>query len=534
MSQAIDPVAARIRDQLARGDVQGAADALAKLIAADRRADWAYNDLITLLATHGRRAEAEQVARRALADNPANAGAHDRFGSLLSDQHDLPAGEWHFRRALELGGPQAGVLSNLALNLMQQGRTEESEAAFAEADALAPANARILAHWSKLREVQGDLDGALSLLDAAESASSPAAVDLLRAQYLARAGRVPEALEILEAAPQLNGDSQLERGRLYEQLARYQEAWSDWVEGKRKLAAERGGLRYDASAVGAFYRALTEFAVPENIARLPRAPRRADVPQPVFILGAPRSGTTLIERVLASHSAVRPGGERPWADELRQLASRLLAEGGAFPGCLAAAWTADRRHVAQLLRDHYLARAEAAGLFASGGRYFTDKMPFNEMYLPLLRMAFPESPMVYLRRDPRDVCVSMLAHHLTHGFHCGYRIDDIVSHVADTAALAGHLLHVYVREAPLVLRYEDFVADQEGTTRALLGHLGLPFEEACLRFHASPRYAPTPSYAQVARPLDAGSIGRHRRFAVQLAAHAAELEPVLTAGGYRP
>ncbi|MGH8196571.1 MAG: tetratricopeptide repeat-containing sulfotransferase family protein [Steroidobacteraceae bacterium] len=533
MTQAINPTAAGVRDALGRGDIKGAAEVLTRIIASDRRADWAYNDLITLFAAHGRRAEAEQLARRALMVNPDNYGAHDRLGTLLSEQNDLPAGEWHFRRALELGGQNPATLGNLALNLMQQGRTKESEAAFSEADKRAPGTLRILAHWSKLREVQGDLAGAERLLAAAEAASSPAEVNLLRAQYHARAGRDREALAILEAAPALNGDGQLERGRLYERLGRHAEAWRDFVEGKQKLAAEAGGLRYDAAGVAAFYRALKEFFVAANMARLPSAKTRRDVPQPVFIMGAPRSGTTLIEQVLACHPAVTAGGERPWLGELRQVAMRLSADSGPFPACLARSWTADQRHLATVFRDHYLARAEAAGLFATGKDFFTDKMPFNEMYLPLVRMAFPDAKVVLVRRDPRDVAVSMLANHLSHGFNCGYRIEDIVRHLAATAALVAH----YEGEPGawgLVMRYEDFVAEQEAETRRLLDHLGLPFDAACLRFHESVRYAPTPSYARVAEPLSGRSIGRHRHYVAQLAAHLGELGPALTAGGYRP
>lgn len=533
MSQATTSTAARAREAVARGDVQGAADLLAGVIARDPGADWAYNDLITLLATHGRRAEAEQVARRALAANPDNAVAHDRLGTLLSEQNDLPAGEWHFRRALELGGPAAGGLANLALNLMQQGRAAEAEPCYAEADRLAPQSARILAHWSKLREVQGDLAGALRLLDAAAAASGPAAVDLLRAQYLSRAGRHEEALAIIEAAPALNGDGQLERGRLYERLGRYEAAWADFVEGKRKLAAEAGGLAYDASGVRAFYRAMQDFFSADCARRLPRATRRTDVPQPIFILGAPRSGTTLVEQILASHPAVRAGGERPWLGELRQVALRLCQEAGPFPACLARSWTADQRHLAAVLRDHYLARAAAAGLLAPGRAFFTDKMPFNEMYLPLLWMAFPEAGVVCVQRDPRDVSVSMLAHHLSHGFHCAYRVEDIVRHLSATAALADHFRPVF-GPAGLALRYEDLVADPERETRRLLAHLGLPFDDACLRFHENPRYAPTPSYARVAEPVNDRSVGRHRHYRAQLAALQGELETALAAGGYRP
>ena len=533
MSEVNDPIAARARDALARGDTAAAAEALAKVIASDRRADWAYNDLITLLATHGRRGEAEQLARVALRVNPENAGAHDRFGTLLSEQNDLPAGEWHFRRALKLGGPKAGTLANLALNLMKQGLTAESGRRFAEADALAPRTPGILAHWSKLQEVLGDLEGAERLLDQAQAASSPGAINLLRAQYLSRAGRNAEALAIIEAESVLNGDALLERGRLRELALRYDEAWRDFVEGKARLAAEAGGLTHDAAAVRSFYDALKEFFVRANVARLPRAPRRDEVPQPIFVVGFPRSGTTMIEQVLSSHTAVRAGGELPYLGELRQLAIRLLPDPAAFPECLARTWTADNRHAAMVFRDHYLARAATSGLLAPGKAWFVDKMPFNEMYLPLLLMAFPESKVIRIQRDPRDVCVSMLANHLTHGFNCAYRIGDIVQHLSATSDLLQH----YLRELAFnefVLRYEGFVADQEGETRRLLAYLGLPFEEACLRFHENPRYAPTPSYARVTDRLNDRSIGRHRHYATYLEPHRAALGPLLTAGSYRP
>jgi tetratricopeptide (TPR) repeat protein len=532
MSQPNHPSAAAVRDALARGDSQGAVKLLTGIIAGDRRADWAYNDLITLLAQHGRAAEAERLARAALRINPYNAGAHDRFGTLLSEQNDLPAGEWHFRRALELAGPKAGPLANLGLNLMQQGRAAEAEPCFAQADSLAPRTLKILAHWSKLREVQGDLQGAERLLDQAQAASSPEAVNLLRAQYLSRAGRHDEALAILEAAPALNGDGQLERGRLYERLGRYDAAWRDFVAGKQKLAGERGGLAYDAAAVQAFYAALKEFFVSARIERLPRAGMRGDIAQPIFVLGFPRSGTTLVEQVLSSHSSVHAGGELPWLGELRQLAIRLFPDAGPFPECLEQTTTADRRHAATLFRDHYLARAEASGMLGSGKNWFIDKMPFNEMYLPLLWMAFPRAKIIRIQRDPRDVAVSMLANHLTHGFHCGYRIEDIVRHLAATCGLVEHYRRELAYEE-FTLRYEEFVADQESVTRRLLGFLGLPFEEGCLRFHENPRYAPTPSYARVTEPVNNRSIGRHRHYAAQLLPHFAVLGPILTAGGYQ-
>jgi hypothetical protein len=237
--------------------------------------------------------------------------------------------------------------------------------------------------------------------------------------------------------------------------------------------------------------------------------------------------------VLASHSAVRAGGERPWIGELRQLAIRQFEDAGPFPRCLMRAWTADQRQLAAVFRDHYFARAEAAGLLSPGKSFFTDKMPFNEMYLPLLLMAFPAAKVVHLQRDPRDIAVSILANNMSHGFNCGYRIEDIVRHLAATAGLMAYYRHEFT--CPVFdLRYEEFVANQERDTRRLLDLLGLPFEEACLRFHENPRYAPTPSYARVAEPVSDRSIGRYRHYAAQLEPYLGELAPVLTAGGYRP
>lgn len=532
MSQTIEPTPAAVRDAIARGDLEGAAKALTDAIARDQRADWAFVHLISLLANHGKRADALVVAHRAVIANPDNAAAHDQLGTLFSWENDLPAGEWHYRRALEAGGRHAGPLANLALNLMQQGRTAEAESAFAEADRLAPRTLRILAHWSKLKEVQGDFAGAEKLLEAAEAASSAEAINLLRVEYLARTGRDAEALAIIEKARDINGRGQLERGRLYERVGRHAEAWADYVEGKRKLAAELGNLAYDAAGVAAFYRAMREYFSAATMARLPRAATRGDLPQPVFILGAPRSGTTLIEQVLSAHSAVRAGGELAWLSELRAVAHRLCSHGD-FPGCLDSTAAADGRHLATVLRDHYFARAEAAGLTSPGARLFTDKTPFNEINLPLLRMVFPESKLVLVKRDPRDVAVSMLSNNLSHGFNCAFRIEDIVQHLAATDAL----ISGYQRELGFtvhVLQYEQFVADPEAGTRRLLAHVGLPFEEACLRFHENRRYAPTPSYARVAEKVNDRSIGRWRHFEQQLAPYVATLGPALTAGGYQP
>ena len=528
----LDALELRYLVQKRRGQAAEAVKTLDAVIGVAPRSEWPYNELVQIFMAHGRLAEAAEVARTALRVNARSAHAHNLLGLVLSEMNDLPPGEWHFRRALELSGPHAPYLTNLALNLLKQGRPEEADPYFSSAHQLAPQEAKTLAHWSTLYEGRGDLKRAQQLLERAAAASSPEQVSLLRANYLARMGERAQALAILDGTTDLGGDAQLQRGRLRERAGRYAEAWDDFVEGKRKLAREGGALHYKRQSVAALFGLCRQFFTREHLAALPRAPRRSDVPQPIFIVGFPRSGTTLLEQILCSHSQVRAGGELTFVAELRErLAGELLPGPEGYPGNLARSFSADRHYVATLFRDYYFARAAQYGLLHGGRAFFTDKMPFNEIDLPLLRMAFPQARIVRAVRHPLDVCVSMLANNMTHGFSCAYRIEDIAQHLAAVFALVEH----YGREgesAEHVVRYESLVADQAGETRRLLEYLGLRFEDACLRFHENRRYAPTPSYAQVAEPLTDASIGRHRHYREPLRPFRALLMPLLTKYGY--
>jgi hypothetical protein len=263
----------------------------------------------------------------------------------------------------------------------------------------------------------------------------------------------------------------------------------------------------------------------DRLRQIPRAAVRDDVPQPIFILGFPRSGTTLTEQVLASHARIRPGGELPFTAELTDFIETLFD--APFPAAVAR--IADERSAIQL-RDFYLARAEAYGLLGEGADYFTDKMPLNEIYLPLLRLAFPQAPLIAVSRDPRDVLVSVMQHDMTHGFHCGYRLEDAADHFAAVDSLTAHYRGAGI--ASHVFRYESFIADQAGETARLMAFLGLDVEPAQLRFHESRRHAPTPSYAQVREPLHGRAIGRWRNYEAALASAANLLAPAIERGDY--
>lgn len=512
----INALEMRYQIQKARGQLGEAARTLDAVIGINSRADWAHNELIQLLMTHGKTADAEQVARSALRVNPNNARAHEMFGLIVANASELPAGEWHLRRALQIE-PTASRLTHLANNLVKQERLAEAGELFARAHDLAPADAKTLTSWAALCEARGELARAEELIGRA-TASSPEEAILSRANLLGKRARTEEALATLNAAKTLTGEAQLARGRLHEQLGRYDEAWQDFVVAKRKLAAEAGELQYKSDAVEGLFGRFKQFFTRENMERMPRAQTRRDVPQPVFIMSLPCSGATLVERILCSHSALTAGGELPFLGELRKVAGDALPSQQPFPENLAQSWTADRHYAATLLRDYYLARVERHGLLTAGKTFFTDRMPFNSVYLPLLKMAFPEAKIVHIRRNPLDVCVSVMATEVTQGFNCGYRIEDASHHLAAVFDLYEH----YRREIDLgdyTLQYEALVADPEAQTRKLLDYLGLPFEAACLG-------------TQAPASLNDGSINRYRHYAQQMKPHVGRLRPVMAACGY--
>jgi Tfp pilus assembly protein PilF len=483
----INALEVRYQIQRHRGQFGEAARTLDAVIGINVRADWAHNELIKLLMAHGKASDAEQVMRAALRANPGNAQAHNMFGALLCDRGDLLAGEWHLRRALETGEPQAAFLVNLGNNLTRQGRLDEANKSFERAQKIAPNDVKMPSS---------------SMLDDA----------------LGHPRRAEEALATLDAAKALNGEEQLARGRLHDSLGHHEEAWQDFVAGKRKLATEAGGLQYKADAVEALFGRFKQFFTRDNMSRMPRAKQRTDVPQPIFIVGPPRSGATLVDKIIRRHSSVPAGADLPFLGELPKMTGDVLPAPQPYPENLAQSWTADRHYSATLFRDYYFARAESYGLLNGGGRsFFTDRMPFNELHLPLLKMAFPQAKIVYVMRHPLAVCVSMLANNVTQGFNCGYRVEDIAHHLA-----AMFDLEHYRRELDLgeyVLQYEAWVADEAGQTRKLLDYLGLPFEEACLR---SP---------QQELPLGAERAD-HRRYAQHLKPYVSRVRPLMAAYGY--
>jgi hypothetical protein len=277
---------------------------------------------------------------------------------------------------------------------------------------------------------------------------------------------------------------------------------------------------------------LKGFFIARRMAMLPRANRRHDVAQPLFIVGFPRSGTTLLEQTLTAHARIAAGDELPIIAELTNLMPRMLDSPLGYPEALAELWMGDHREDLDNLRDHYLRKVAQLGIVPDGAAWFTDKMPLNEVNLGLIAMLFPDSPVLHLTRHPLDVVVSVFSNLLTHGHYCAYALETIAQHYVLAMDLVAH----YRQELDIrymAVRYEDIVDDQEATIRRVMAFVGEDFDPACLNFHENTRYARTASYAQVSEKLYDRSRYRYRHYLAELAPVIAVLEPLIGRLGYK-
>jgi Flp pilus assembly protein TadD len=489
-----------------------------------------------LLLGKGALAEAERHARNAVRLAPDNAQSHNVLGMVLTEAYRPAVGEYHFRRALELAGVRdAVVLANLGLCLKNQGKMAEARALYEESLNLAPGMLHSLLGFARLEEADRNLEAAMALLDRGEALQpGNASVLLNRAIVLGRMGDAPAALALLDSMAErstvLGANEYLEKGRLLDKIGRYDEAFAAYEEGKRRLR-EVTGTSYLAEHAQQTAARLKNFFTAARLKTLPVASVHAGVAQPIFVLGFPRSGTTLVEQTLTAHPRIAAGDELPIVAELTNLMPRMLDSPLSYPEALAELWMGDHRGDLDNLRDYYLQKVAQLGIVPEGARWFTDKMPLNETNLGLIALMFPQAPLVHVIRHPLDVVLSVFSNLLTHGYYCAYALESVARHIALIADLVEHYKS-QMKLRYLAIRYEDIVDHQEASIRKILDFIGEDFDPHCLAFHENRRYARTASYAQVSERLYNRSRFRYLNYLPHLQPVIPILQPLIERLGY--
>lgn len=497
--------------------------------------------------------EAAQAALEALLQrSPSDIHAHIELASVLLQRGQLRASTELLLQVSRMPLADSRLILDLVRRLYFSGEIVAARACL-ESPALANRPvASALAAQAQLRWLLGEMPPALALVERAIAAGADAPdVHYLHGMLLQYTGNIDRATEVLagcvgrwprfgDAAVALASlrrqtadDNHLEllRQRLaaipadstaqvdrfaragfesalfkeLDDLGRPDEAWPAL---ERSNALMHALNRYDAAGEAAVTDALirtSEVLGPT----LDGKSSSFEGPIPIFIVGMPRSGTTLLDRMLSSHSHVTSAGEIN--DFRRQLRWMTDVPAGGVPGMLRALERAPGIDFAEL-GARYLRQTQWR---AQGRTHYVDKLPINVRMVPLIRRALPHAPILHMVREPMDVCFSNFKAMLGHGSAYSYDMQALAHYYRQYARLTDHW-HATLPGTMLDVSYAQLVNDTEATLRTVLAHCGLDLEEGCLHPERNPAPVATPSSAQVREPVYARSLGEWRRYATAL------------------
>jgi len=294
-------------------------------------------------------------------------------------------------------------------------------------------------------------------------------------------------------------------GKAHEDLGEYSTAFNYYQQGNRLKRAQSG---YDAQKMGVELQAQATFFSKDVFTSRPDSGDTAG--DPIFIVGLPRAGSTLLEQILASHSLVDGTLELPNILSIAQsLRRRGQEEGNAeYPAIIADMSALELRE----LGEKYLAET---AIHRQGAPYFIDKMPNNFRHIGLIKLILPNAKIIDARRHPMACCFSGYKQLFAEGQEFSYDLDDLSSYYRDYVALMDHWKTVLPGDI-LQVNYEQVVGDLEGQVRRLLDYCGLPFEPQTLEFHDTERSVRTASSEQVRQPLYRQGLDQWRYFSEQL------------------
>jgi len=463
-----------------------------------------WSNLGAALNESGEPEPALKAVGRALELNPKLAQAYNNRGDIYLAQARYEEAVEEYRKAVELSPKYAAALINMARTQRDMEQPEAAQETLQLALELEPENPEALLVQGVLNEQMGDREAAARSFKAS-IASSPAMT--VSHYYLAQIKNRVSSDDELGAMLELWEDDGLtSSARMYlafglfralDRHEKYDDAFPFLAEGNR-IKAE--STPYDDEETARYIDSIIA-AAQDSIERIGDAPGQAD-DRPVFVLGMPRSGTTLTEQILASHSEVAGAGELSYAYDTAHSIRKMVNE--QFPDNMKLL-TAEQ--YAELGR-YYLSRHTEEDLAA---RVFVDKTPLNFQYIGLLALALPDARFIHCHRDPVANCYSI--HRMP--------FDEKQTYAHDLTALGKY----YTRYWTLMqrwkdmfpgriidVRYEDTVADIETQAHGILDFLGLPFEEQVLEFHKTKRLVKTPSASQVRQPIYTDSVQAWKKY----------------------
>jgi tetratricopeptide (TPR) repeat protein len=490
------------------GDPAAAQQAFQRAAELDPGSSRVLRDLASVFIAGGDAGRGIELLEQAVAADPGDVVALTRLGDACLGVEDYVAARSAYMRAVASDDRAIGALVGLGALDSRLGRLADAEVTLVRALTLAPGDPSSVSILAEMLEIQGRNEEALRLVEGGAWDEPPGWALATRARLLFKLERRDAAQRLLAGTDMASLDPQSRAaalnvmGSLHDARGEYEGAFAAFAQANRAQPA-----RFDPAGYVRAVDRLIGFFTADTLRRLPVSGCESE--RPVFIVGMPRSGTSLVEQILAGHSRVHAGGERTALYRLpRRLSGGAPAEN--WPDCLLSiAPTA----LADAARE-YLGEDGSAG---TGATRCTDKLPANFLNLGLAQLLFPRARVVYCRRDPMDTGLSCFQQDFrSPGMDFARDLSHIGIYQQGCRRLMTHWSSVL--DLPIhVVDYEALVESPEQEAQGLVRFLGLEWEAGCLEFHRSRRPVRTASHDQVRKPLYRSSVGRWRHYATWLA-----------------
>lgn len=515
---------------IGRGEIEAAYDFVSRAVNINESAAKYHNTLGAIHLAAKRFAAAEVAFLAAVKRDNGMLDAAFNLGNTYQEWGRLEAAVKIYKTVLDATPDNLDALNNMGGALSDLDRRGDAAEAFEKAHAVAPTHPGVLQNLVNALERLNRIDEAHGkATELLKLAPGAAIANILMARIELRRGELDSARTRLVEITNSGADSatvvraNFGLGQVLDRMGETTAAFQAFQRANAGAIAELPSFDPENSKIMRRIRRCRDWYTPERLASLPQTPPPAAVPPPIFMVGFPRSGTTLLERMLDAHPDLVTTGER---SPIEAMVAELDKD-DAFP--VAIADLGEPRLDA--LRRQYRESVE------SGARRIVDKLPLNTVNLGLILALFPDAPIIFSQRDPRDVCLSCYMQE--------FQLNDAMAHFADLATTARlytevlNLWRAFRKDAPakiLEYRYEDLVSDFETVVRDILEFADVPWHDGILDYETNSIGAEisTPSYRDVSETLHQRGVGRWRRYADELTPVLPTLASAVETLGYPP